>query len=201
MQPREEDRLARGAEHPSRSADFKRRSALYTRLDARLGNQTRFFAAAALINAAFAQLFQVWPAFSPARSLDFLNEAGAALEGYNRASAREIDRREINRVMAGPLDHALVHAEQRRLQRHVRAQQARCPRQWASIRGELNGLLNDRYAASFFSRWCEAGRGLSQVLREIRGASHRELDFADESHRVLIGLKLIGHVRAKGARR
>jgi hypothetical protein len=176
-----------------RQAGFARRAALYARFDEQLREQTRFFAAAALINGVFAQLCEVWPTFHSARSLRFLEEAGAGLEDCNRGLARAI----VARGMAGRLDHALVHAEQRCLQRHVQAQEARSPRDWEAIRRELNGLLNHRHPATVFSRWFIASRGLSQVLREIRESSRSQLDFGNQSHRVLIGMKLIEHVRAK----
>ena len=193
MQPAERGGLARREGHQRRSAEFERRSVLYARFDAQLGDHTRFFAAAALINAVFAKLF-VWPGTRSARSFYFLNEVGAALEIDNLAYARKIHRRQQDEA----LDHALVCAEQGRLQGYVSAQQARRPQQWETIRSELNGLLNDRFAASLFSRWCESSRRLSQVLREVRGPSRLQLDFANESHRILIGLKLIENVRATG---
>jgi hypothetical protein len=181
----------RDASRGKRAAAFERRSALYARFDAHLCDHTRFFAAAALVNAALARLFGVWPAIRSTRSFNFLNEVGASLEIANLAFAREISRRPIG----GPLDDALVRAEQGRLQRYVSARQARHPQQWESIRRELNRLLNDRCAASFFSRWCEASGRFSEVLRAVRGPSRLELDFANESHRILIGLKLVEHVR------
>lgn len=182
------------AQRGNRSAEFERRSALYAHFDVQLCARTRFFAAAALINAVFARLFDVWPAIHRPRSFSFLNDVGAALEIDNLSYARE-----ISRGMSGPLDRILVCAEQRRLQRFVRAQQIRCPQQWESIRSELNVLLNHRYGASYFSRWYEAGGTLAGALREIRGTARVELDFANLSHRILIGLKLIEHVRVSAS--
>jgi hypothetical protein len=177
------------------AVEFDRRSTLYAGFDEQLHDHTRFFAAAALVNAALANLFAVWPSFELPRSLIFLSEIGASLEIDNLGYARSISRR----VRGAPLDHALVFAEQARLQRHVREHQARCPRQWHHIRRELNGLLNARYSAALFSRWCMASGPLSEVLREAQGPSRLELDFANKSDRVRIGLKLIEHVRKKSA--
>jgi hypothetical protein len=88
----------------------------------------------------------------------------------------------------------LVCAEQRLLQFYVQAHQARRPHVWESIRAELNALLNDRYAASLFSASFGTAR-FSGVLREVRAHVGTALDFAAESHRIRIGLRLIEHIR------
>jgi hypothetical protein len=172
----------------SPSAEFARRAALYTRCDARLSDYTRFYAAAATVNAVFAKHFEVMPAVRAPRSFNFLSEVGGALENDNLLYARQISLQ----PPGGTFDYALVRAEQGRLQEYVRAHQKQCPQEWEAIRSELNGLLN-RYAASFLSRWCD-GR-LFRVLREVRRRVRMELDFADESHRVRIGLELIEQIR------
>jgi hypothetical protein len=183
--------VSRVSAQPSPSAGFARRAALYTRYDERLGAYTRFFGAAAAINAVLARLFTVFPAIRSASSLDFLDEVGATLETDNLTFAREITRRAPGRA----LDRALVCAEQAQLQCYIHAQQVRGPQRWESTRSELNGLLNDQYAASLFCRWCERSGRLSRVLRDVRGCLGMELDFAEESHRICIGLKLIEYIR------
>jgi len=170
-------------------AEFARRSVLYTRCDARLCGRTRFFAAAALVNAVLAQHFGMLPAIRAPRSLGFLSAVGTALEPDNLILAREISRRATGCI----LDQALVQAEQGRLQRYVRVHQRGHPQEWESIRSELNGLLNGRYA--FLSHWCKGASRLSSVLREVRGEVRKELDFADETHRIRIGLGLIEQIR------
>ena len=175
---------------PHRPAEFERRSALYARLDAQLRDRTRFFAAAALLNTAFARLFGLLSVVHAPCSFSFLNEVGAALEIDNIDYARSITTR-----APGPaLDRALVCAEQSQLQHHVRAHQAERPHQWEFIRHQLNGLLNQRYVASM-SRWCHTGEKIVRVLREVRGQVGRELEFGAEAHRVRIGLTLIEHIR------
>ena len=152
---------------------------------------TRFFAAAALVNAALAQHFGFLAAIRAPRSLSFLNAVGTALEIDNLNFAQDLSRRHS----ASMLDHALVHAEQGRLQRYVCVHQSRRPQEWESIRAELNGLLNGRYAGSLLSHWCNSARRLSIVLGEVRRDVHGELDFADETHRIRIGLGLIAQIR------
>jgi hypothetical protein len=177
------------------TAEFERRSALYARYDAQLREHTRFFGAAAVVNSVLARLFAALPSIRTARCLGFLSEVGAALETDNLMYARE-----ISRIKSGnALDHALVCAEQARLQGYVCAHQAQRPRQWESTRSELNGLLNDQFAASIFARWCEGNRGFARVLMEVRRHLGTKLDFATESHRIRIGMKLIEYVRREGA--
>jgi hypothetical protein len=172
-------------------AEFARRAALYTRCDEQLSDHTRFFAAAATINAVLARHFDVLPAIRARRSFTFLSEVGAALELDNLLYARQISLR----PPAGNFDAALVGAEQGRLQEYVRAHQAERPQKWQAIRSELNALLNGRYAASLLSRWCNASGRLFRVLRKVREQVQKELDFAEESHRIRIGLELIEHIR------
>jgi hypothetical protein len=175
----------------SPSAEFARRSVLYSRCDARLCDHTRFFAAAAMVNAVLAKNFDVLPAVRAPHSFSFLSEVGAALEIDNLTYARQISFRPLGKTF----DYALVRAEQGRLQEFVRVHQERRPQEWGATRRELNGLLNDRYAASLFSRWCESTGGLFRVLRKVREQVRMQLDFADETHRIRIGLELIEHIR------
>jgi hypothetical protein len=176
---------------PLQRRQFERRAALYSRLDIELFERTRFFAGAARINVVLARLFAALPAIRSLRRGHFLINVGAALEIDNVAYAREINRR----LPGSSLDHALVCAEQGRLQYFVHAHQAGCLRQWESIRRELNRLLNNRYPATFFSRWCKDSKSVSQVLREVREHLGTDLDFASEFHRICIGLTLIDHIR------
>jgi hypothetical protein len=175
----------------SPSAEFARRSALYSRCDERLCEHTRFFAAAAMINAVLAKNFEVLPAVRVPHSFNFLSEVGAALEIDNLTYARQIS----SPPLRDTVDYTLVRAEQGRLQEFVRAHQEKRPQEWEAIRSELNGLLNHRYAASVFSRWCEGSDSLFSALREVRRQLCRELDFAEESHRIRIGLELIEQIR------
>jgi hypothetical protein len=104
---------------------------------------------------------------------------------------RQIGKRELG----GTLDHALVVAEQGRLQEHVDAQQRCHPHEWQAMRRELNDLLNVRYATSFLARFCSAADRLWRVLPEVRRDVHSVLDFANESLRIRIGLQLIEFIR------
>jgi hypothetical protein len=174
-----------------RSTEFGRRSLLYSSLDAQLSDHTLFFAAAALVNSVLATLFESLSVVRPPRSFTFLNEVGAELETDNLSYARAITQHKPGDT----LDLALVCFEQARLQRHVSAQRIQHPRQWELIRGELNSLLNDRYAAAFFARWGKGTARLYRVLGDARGSLGTRLDFGTESHRIRIGLGLIEDIR------
>ncbi len=176
-----------------RSAVFERRSALYARLDRLLFGQTRFFAAAALVNAVFARFFGILPAIRAPSSFQFLNMVGTALESDNLAYARSISRS----LSGGVRDYDLVCAEQSRLQCYVHMYRAQDPQQWKGIRSELNSLLNNRYQASFLSRCSFGTRELVGALGEVRKRLGRQLDFQVEAHRISIGLKLIEHIRCE----
>jgi hypothetical protein len=174
------------------SEAFERRSGLYARYDAQLHRCTRFFAAAALVNASLAKLFKM-PVFRPSGCLHFLNEVGASLEIDNRKYLHEL-------VLIMPdrhLDEALVCREQERLEYFVRLRQAWAPKQWSYIRAELNGLLNGRSTVSLLSRCSPISGRLPRMLREVRERLNCELDFADRSHRVFIGLTLIEQIRSR----
>lgn len=180
----------------NRSADFERRSACYAFLDGQLREHTRFFAAAALVNDVLARFFRVSSPRKTLHSFRFLTEAGAALERSNLIFAAQIHRS----LRLSGVDRVLVCAEQRQLQRCLRAHHLENPREWAAARGELNRLLNDWYLSSFVCQWCVASNNVGRALRIVRGRIGTDLDFAAESHRVHIGLALIDIVR-QGERR
>jgi hypothetical protein len=55
--------------------------------------------------------------------------------------------------------------------------------------------VNQRHVTSPFSRCFADSRDYGGVLDEVRTQSPFALDFAEESHGVQIGLRLIRHVR------
>jgi len=179
----------------SQTADFERRAALYAVYDVQLSEYTRFFAAASTINTVIAMLFSVFPPILSPRSFAFLTEVGAALETSNRLYASALRRGSSG----SGLDQALVYAEQEQLQRYVNLHQAQRPHQWAHTRSELNAFLNEHYAGSIFCRWWAGMGSLSRILREVRKHVGSELDFANEYHRISIGLKLIEYIRREDA--
>ncbi len=175
----------------NRALPFERRCALYIELDETLSSHTRFFAAAALTNALLSRLFSLLPIRTP-RSYHFLNELGAMLEAANVSYAAKISR---GLARGAVLDDVLVREEQSLVRVHVEAHRARGANHWHQIRRYLNGLLNRLGCASVLSRWLICHRHYCAVLTMIRNDMGIPLDFADESHRVRIGLGLIHHIR------
>jgi hypothetical protein len=174
--------------------EFERRSALYARLDEELFNWTRFFGAAALTNAVLAQFFRLTPRVVP-RSCEFLRQLGSVLEAANLQYAAAIKRQA---PASAALDCRLVRSEQRLVQCWLVEQQARADSRWDSIRGEINGVLNECHFTSVFSRCFARSRYYYGVLRRIRRETGVPFDFASESHRVRIGLGLVERIRSEG---
>jgi hypothetical protein len=173
--------------------EFARRGALYAHLDRHLRSATRFFAAAALVNEAFAYLFRRLPSGISTSSYAFLSELGASLEPLNLYYARRIR----GGCAAGPwLDRSLVRLEQRHVQR--------CWHWWAAQSGavawnravhELNGLLNAYYPMALFAPLLSSGGHLLAAVSAVRKEVGNDLDFANGSHRVRIGCALIQQIR------
>ena len=157
-------------------------------------SRTRFFGAAALTNAVFAQLFSLLPRLSLAHGYRFLSEAGAVLECANLNWACELRQRSN----AGwGLDYELVSREQRLLQALLQARAA----EQRPICGELDALLNEGHLAAVSARALPRSRRYSQVLKSVRAEVGGALEFASERHRVRIGLRLVHQLRSLERRR
>jgi hypothetical protein len=173
-----------------RGCPFVGRQRLYARLDAEFAADTRFFAAAALINSVLARVL-FWAPRGPLRhALLFLREAGAVLESANLQFAREI--RGSPGVPA--LDLYLVTREQKLMQTLLEAEVRRGIQGTALIR-EVNGLLNGDSMAGMISRLINFSRPFTTILATIRRETALVLDFSDETHRVQVGLGIIRHIR------
>ena len=170
---------------------FEERRALYTRLDREFCSHTRFFGAAAWINSIFAQLFAFLPRASLPHGYPFLNEAGAALQVANLRYADALRGRHLE----GPgLDQQLVSGEQRLMQTLL---DSRGALNGQSVCRELNALLNERHIAGLSCRAFARSRPFSVLLRDLRRELGVALEFADERHRVRIGMGLIHHLRSQ----
>ena len=175
-----------------RGRPFSRRQTLYEALDHELATYTRFFAAAALTNSVFAQLFTSLPRGSLLHAYQFLSDAGLELETANLHYAHEISR---TKNLSGPgLDLYLVRREQRLMQKLLNERGVRTDAASTRLTRELDSLLN-RQVVAVISRVFACSRQYSRVLRAIRRELGLALTFADESHRVLIGLGIIRHIR------
>ncbi len=178
-----------------RARPFVQRQMLYARLDAEVETCTRFFAAAALTNAVFAQLFSVVPRRSLSRAHRFLREAGAVLESANLQFVSDI--RQIPRGSA--LDQYLVSREQSLIQRLLEEGKTQAHGYDRRLCRELNGLLNGHPVAVLLSRLFTCSRRYHGILEKTRRELGLALNFANESHRIHIGLGLIRHIREDDA--
>jgi len=179
-------------EHP-----FAARVELYSAWDRKLHLQTRFFGAAALVNAALAEL---WPRCTLARfayrpALTFLASLGDRLQVFNTAMLRRI---ELGDWSNADWDTALVRLEQAAVE-GILARLQRIDRQaHSNVTRQLDRFLyclGRRIGGSTYGP-CTAV--LSFGLREIQLASPRALRFASLSDRVNVGTTLIRIMRGTG---
>jgi hypothetical protein len=172
--------------------EFARRSMLYGSLDRLLRPNTRFFAAAALVNEVFANLLRRVPIGLSRRTYTFLCELGASLEPMNVGYARGI----YDRCYSGPwLDRSLVRLEQQQVQMCCHQWARRSGSAWPRVRRELNALLNACHPVVLFASYSPCSRQLAGVVAGVRQDLGVALDFANGSHRIQIGCALIQQLR------
>jgi len=177
--------------HSHRFADRVR---LYTSLDERLHLTTRFFAAAAVTNAALAELCSL-PC--PGRwrcAIGYFGVLGTALEALNVKWARHI---EDGALGTGDLDSALVTLEQLEVERLLR--QHRSQHFHHRALQQINWLLQWAHSLARPLRRCPSIRVYRQVLGHMRGRLGRPLDFALLDDRIGIGHALTRSIRELGA--
>lgn len=169
---------------------FLIRYGLYSTLDRQLNGYTRFFGAAAMTNAVLAHCPRLQ---SPIERTcyPFLNNLGKELQTANLRFAAAIS---LDTLMGPALDRHLICNEQRLVQTYIASRQSLAGGHWERIRRNLNDLLNERSALSVMARCFARSREYYSVLRHIR-EEVGVLDFANESHRVRIGLGLTRHLR------
>ena len=173
---------------------FAARVELYSEWDRKLHSRTRFFGAAALVNAALAEL---WPRCALARvaygpGLNFVASLGEHLQTFNVTVVRRI---ELGRWCAADWDTALVRLEQAAVEGRL----ARLERSDRRMHADITRQL-DRFLYCLARRIGGASYGpctsvLSGGLREIQLASARALRFTSLSDRVAIGIVLIRIMR------
>ena len=178
--------------HWGRGHEFARRHVLYRQLDHRLRAATRFFAAAALVNEVFAQLFRRLPIGVSQRTFAFLSELGSSLEPVNLHYARRIRDGGLGGAW---LDPTLIRLEQQYVQRLGQRWAGRSTAGWRGVRGELNALLNGHHPVALFAPCLPCGRQVLGVLTAVRQDLGVDLDFADGLHRIRIGCALVQHLQ------
>jgi hypothetical protein len=173
---------------------FERRAGLYRQIDSRLRSRTRFFAAAALTNAVLAQLFRYVPDRSLENAYRLLNEGGALLEAANLEWVRVPPE---HTQVPSELDQILVRGEQRLLQSFLDTAPGTHRGSRIVITEDFNRLLNRRHWALLGAPCLEHSRRFLRVLDSVRIGLGHCFDFTVESHRVELGLGIVGDVRRR----
>jgi hypothetical protein len=176
------------------NATFAARVELYSEWDRKLHTRTRFFGAAALINAALAEL---WPRCALARfaygpGLNFLAGLGQHLQTFNVTVLRRI---ELGRWCAADWDTALVRLEQGAVERLLARLEQADRRIHANVTRQLDRFLYCLARRMGGSSYGPCTAVLSDGLREIQDASARALRFTSLSDRVIVGTTLIRILR------
>jgi hypothetical protein len=173
---------------------FAARVELYSAWDRKLHSRTRFFGAAALVNAALAEL---WPRCSLTRivggaGLSFLAGLGEHLQTFNVTMMQRI---ESGRWCASDWDTALVRLEQAAVETRLKRLEQSDSRMHTTVTHQLDRFLYCLTRRVGGSSYGPRTALLSCGLREIQCASARALRFASLSDRVTVGATLIRILR------
>ncbi len=120
--------------------DFRRRVALYSAWDGRFAGRTRFFAAAAVTNAALAELFGLCRArsFLSCTTASFLSEVGFVLEGLNLDVAGQMA---LGAGSVADFDAYMIHSEQSAVEILLRELKRLKPATHQQVIEQINRLL------------------------------------------------------------
>ncbi|HWB85158.1 MAG TPA: RHS repeat-associated core domain-containing protein [Bryobacteraceae bacterium] len=168
--------------------------------DPRVSSQTRFFAAAAAVSEAVANVDG--PGFisnrfvSPGTATFLEKNIGQDLEQLNSRTVEDVR----NGSLAGPnLDARLVHTEQTEVQKQLDSLNKSDPAAYAKTISEINGVLNPTgVGAKTASSLFPTDRAFGGVLDSVRRTLGRNIDFSKQSDREAIGNALINHIRQQG---
>ena len=176
--------------------EFASRARRYAQLDQRLASQTRFFAAAAVTNAALAQLcaHRLRPVCVSDSTLAFLSSTGCFLESRNLRWAERIQRSNP----AAHVDRRLVVMEQLLLERVLLGARMAYAEQYDGFVQQVDRMLG------WLTRGVPLPRSPSlcaftEVLQSVAGDIGRPASFAICDDRIRIGYSLIRYLRAKYA--
>jgi hypothetical protein len=174
--------------------EFRFRIQLYAAWDRELASRTRFFGAAAVINAALIDLYTNRTArlFLSAATMDFLSMTGRRLESLNVALAARIAN---NEIQAEDLDDFMVLTEQRTVEWALYNVRVTDVTRFSALVTQVNRLLQatGRYFGTYDT--CDRHR-CARALRALRVELQRPLDFSRLEDRVRIGRQLIRTLRA-----
>ena len=168
------------------------RAAMYAAFDRQVSSSTRFYGAASLTMAMFADT--ALPFAPGGASRGFLLGLSSDLEKMNVANERAI----VSGTLGGPnLDARLVHQEQSMVQDHLNAYAKADPAGYAAMLKQVNGILNAHGLTAAIAGLTD--ELYQNTLSAVRGQLGRDIDFGNQADREKIGNALIGDLKANGA--
>ena len=171
------------------------RARTYAAMDRRVGNYTRFFAAAA---ATVTFLANFDSPFSPVSdySRNMMRSISVGLERANSSWFRSLSSGTFRGSMR---DSDFVDREQTRVQGMLDGFKAADPGAFASSVSEINSYMNsDGFAKDLASTFSSTDRAYLGVIDGVRDQIGGDIDFSNQEHREAIGNALIDHIRSTG---
>jgi hypothetical protein len=190
------------------SSPFCQHATFYGQLDSKVGQHTRFFAAASAASQLLAGAdlalpgtSEIQPEFSVGRLLvsqstrDVLNDIGVMLNKENPKLASSIE----NGSLTGPgLDAKMVHAEQTFVQGFLDNLKVSNPQAYAKTIAESNNALNATGLRAFAQTRYVTDAAYAKILDGVRKSLGGKSDFANQAHREAIGNALVNHINNTG---
>jgi hypothetical protein len=176
--------------------EFAQRAALYRQWDGALCTSTRFYAAAALINQAFAEALS-----TPARlllsqpTLHFFGTLSRALQAVNAGLAAAFVRGSIWSLR----DSSLVRLEQAIVQQHLTRLRLAEARSYERLVDEANRWLYFLQMLAPLSAPDTSVSALGNVLRQLHDSRGGRIDFARRRDREAIGNALVVSAHSNAA--
>jgi RHS repeat-associated protein len=172
------------------------RARMYTEIDSRVSTHTRFFGAAALTVAMFADLdLPTAEKFTSTTFRTFMGGVSRDLETMNISTAIGI---ELGSISGPHLDTELVHKEQSAVQGHLDALEASDPVAYKEVVTEANNLLNPQGLETLGANILGSDRAYQAVLNNVRKSLGRNIDFSKQSDREAVGKAVINKLRDLG---
>jgi RHS repeat-associated protein len=187
---------------------YCRRASAYAYYDTmpEINNRTRFFAAAAAVSQALASGDTFWGIerrFISTKTQAFLSGVGEELQRLNRGFAQALQEGG-NLTLSGPdptgpaLDKKLIHFEQSTIQQLLNNLKEKDPDGYNQVIEENNALLNPTDKMKKGAEIFPTDAAFGKILDAVRKDLGRNIDFAKQSDREAIGLKLVEHIRTTG---
>ncbi|HEY7811310.1 MAG TPA: RHS repeat-associated core domain-containing protein [Allosphingosinicella sp.] len=177
-------------------SSYCRRAELYAIFDRKFGNQTRFFAAASATVSMLANMsVPLLGALASGTVRKHMGNISDRLERLNIQAAKQM---ESGSLRGANLDATMIRREQSEVQSYLNKLSASDPRAYGSLISGVNGLLNDKGLDAALASVYGTDRAYKGVLDRVRGQINGDINFANQSHRELIGSELVSAIRRGG---